>query len=429
MDLNKDKQVTLDGSGGRSKTYMVGLLLMMFLAMGLIMMDRQLPLYLGSFLIKDLGLSNTQFGLMATAMGIGWGFSALVFGYFSDIVGRRVIVIPAVIIMSLCSVGTGLAPAFAVLFLFRVLMGVSEAPAVALLPGIVQEEAPASKRGRYTGWVMSSGALFGSFIAPICGTWLAINYGWRMAFYVICIPGIILGLFMWKFLKEPPSSMNMKEKRAAGTTIKEKYDFRAVAKNKNVWLAALCGAMYTGGANLFYSFGPLYMIVDKGFDPATVSYIMGGCGFSNFIWMLITPMISDRIGRRLTLIIFGIISIGLPLALIYVTSSALLIPIVYVISVNAGMIPLIMVLVPAESVGPKLMGSALGINLLFGEILGGALWPLVGGVIADKYGYGVPMFVYMGLCGAIAVIALFMYETAPRVLAKRAAKAGNVTAA
>jgi len=401
----------------RSKGYTAGLMTMLFIVMGLTMLDRNLPLYIGSFIMKDLGLTNTQLGLMATAMGVGWGLSALIFGYFSDRLGRKIVVVPAVIIMSIVSIGTGLAPAFAMLFLARVLMGISEAPAVAILPGVVGEESAPGNNGRNIGWVMSSGALVGSFIAPIVGTALTIAYGWRICFFIIGVPGVIMGLLLWKFMKEPLSTLNLKK---GGE--KEKFDLKGVLYNKNVWLAAICSAMYTGAQNLFYGFGPLFLIVDKGLDPSLMSWVMGGCGFGNFLWMLITPWISDRIGRRNTLMIFGLLTLILPFSFMYAPSAAVLIPICFIFAFNAGLIPIIVVLVPAESVGPKLMGTAMGLNLLFGEILGGGLWPILGGVVADKYGYRADMWIYMALMASVAVWGFFMTETAPTYLAKKAAK-------
>jgi len=291
-------------------------------------------------------------------------------------------------------------------------MGISEAPGAALVPGIVQAESLPETRGLNTGIVMSSAPLVGTFVAPLVGVALAVAYGWRSAFYLICVPGIILALFMIKFLKEPASTFGKE---------KVKLDFKAVLGNKNVWLAAVAAIGFTGNNMLFQSFGPL-LLISKGMTPQMMSYIFSATGISGFVWIIVAPWISDRIGRKATLIIMGCCAIILPLGFVFLNSTGALIAIALLGNTAIGMGALIAVLIPAESVGPKLMGTALGINLMAGDLIGGTFAPLMGGALSDKFGYPAAMYGCVGFLLLCALMGVFIKETAPRVLAKRAAK-------
>jgi predicted MFS family arabinose efflux permease len=402
---------SLDDSNARSPRYQTGLLIMMFCAMGFVIMDRMLPLYLGTFIIEDLGLSNVQFGTISTTFSVGWALSAVILGYVSDRIGRRKILIPAILAMSIFSAGTGLVQMFVGLLIMRLVMGISEAPSAALIPGITQAESPPEKRGRNTGIVLSAGSLVGSVLAPVLGVRLALEFGWRPTFYIIGIPGIILGLIMLKFLKEPRVA-----KSETGT--REKFNLRGVVGNKNVWLCAVAAIGLTGNNIVYASFAPLLMTSEKGFSPETMSNIVGVIGFSGFLWTIIVPAVSDRIGRRAVMMIFGCLAIFLPISIIHVSSPTLLIVCGFLLNSVIGLAPIMSALVPAESVGPKLMGTALGINLLFGDLIGGSIAPVVGGALADSYGYAAPLYLCAGLIAILPIMGFFMKETAPRFVAK-----------
>jgi MFS family permease len=412
-------KAVINATNGRSKKYMIGLCIMMFFALGFVMLDRNFPSFLGAYIMEDLGLTNTQFGFIPSVMSVGWGLSAFIFLTLSDKVGRKKVLVPAMFLMAVLSIGTGMAGSYIVLLLVRVMMGVVEAPAAALIPGITSLESPPKSRGLIIGIVMCSGSIVGTFFAPLVGVGMAEKWGWHSAFYIIGIPGIIIALLMVKFLKEPLASLKTEAEKKA----KEKLDIKAVLRNRNVWLAAIASACFTGCNAVAYAFQPLLMLNDSGFTPQQMSQVMSLAGLSGGIWIIITPMISDRIGRRLTLILNGIISCVFPITLIVSDSPTIVTLTALVLGTYVGAASIITTLIPAESAGPKLMGTALGINLFMGDFVGGCSTPIIAGVLADKYGYASTQIFMCGLLLTITVLAIFMYETAPRVLEKKAAKA------
>ena len=59
------------------------------------------------------------------------------------------------------------------------------------------------RRGRKVGSVVSASGLVGLAVAPILTTQVAAHFGWRGAFFIAGVPGLILGLVIWKFMREP----------------------------------------------------------------------------------------------------------------------------------------------------------------------------------------------------------------------------------
>jgi len=66
------------------------------------------------------------------------------------------------------------------------------------------------------------------------------------------------------------------------------------------------------------------------------------------------------------------------------------------------------VLVPAESVPPRLVGSAIGFTTLCGELLGGFVAPIVAGSLAGQHGLAVPLWIAVAGAAVVFLVALFL---------------------
>src|SRR5215831_12753145 len=100
----------------------------MSIAFGLVGLDRFIlpPLFSASSMPKDLGLNYQDLGNLVGILGIAWGISAIVVGFLSDRLGRRTVLVPAVVMFSLLSVLSGMATGLLSLLVIRAVMGVSE---------------------------------------------------------------------------------------------------------------------------------------------------------------------------------------------------------------------------------------------------------------------------------------------------------------
>ena len=83
---------------------------------------------------------------------------------------------------------------------------------------------------------------------------------------------------------------------------------------------------------------------------------------------------------------------------------------------------LALVLIPTESVPPRLAATAIGLATLVGEVFGGALAPALAGQVADRFGLAAPLWMAAGGALTVLIASLFLTETAPTVVAGRKAK-------
>ena len=399
----------------RPKNYEFKLIVVFFITWGVVFLDRMSPLYLAPFLVKDLHFDNTEIGLIGSALSVGWGLSAVLFGSLADKVGRRPVLLPSIFILSALSWVTGLARNFGQMFGIRFLMGASEGVPANLLLAVVEEESPAKHRGRNVGIVQSAAGLVGLAVAPVLVTQIAARFGWQDAFYLIAIPGIIMGLIMVRFVREPA-------KHAQALAKKQKLDYASVLRERNIWLIILSCAGFVTWLMVTSAFAPVYLTeVDK-FSPTEMGWVMSALGLSGFLWGFGVPWISDRIGRKPALIIFGLASAIVPLSLLFVSNALGLAAIGLILAAGQGLAPLVTVVVPAESVKPELVATGVGLSLMVGELLGGTLMPSVAGALADKWGLSVPMLIASGGALVVVVLAIFLKETAPRFAARHDAE-------
>ena len=149
----------------------------------------------------EQALIEGQLGSLQTAFLLSYMFLAPLFGWLGDRMARWVLVGVGVILWSLASGGSGLAPMFALLFFTRCLVGVGEAAYGPVAPTMIADYYPLEKRGSKLAWFYVAIPV-GSALGYVLGGFVASEWGWRWAFFVVVPPGIILGMICF-FMNEP----------------------------------------------------------------------------------------------------------------------------------------------------------------------------------------------------------------------------------
>ena len=182
------------------RSYEVGLMILFSFAFGFVFFDRNALNFLAPFVVRDLHLSNTQIGLISAGFSSAWAIAGYRGGAWSDATGRRKpFLLGAFLIFSLCSGLSGLATSYAALLTSRILMGLSEGPIMPVMQSLVVAESSASRRGLNMGFVQNFGSnLIGSTVAPLVLVAIAAFYGWRVAFYLAALPGLIFAVLIWR---------------------------------------------------------------------------------------------------------------------------------------------------------------------------------------------------------------------------------------
>lgn len=401
-----------------SKRYERRLVTIMFLTWGMVFLDRMTQLYLAPFYAPELHLNSEDIGILASILALTWALSSFVFGAISDRVGRKPVLIPMVALFSLTSCLTWLANSFRQMLLARAVMGVAEGPCWSVLNAIVEQSSDPKRRGRNIGIVVSAAAVIGLALAPVLTTQVAARYGWRTAFFIAGLPGLVLAALIWMFIKEPSEFQVAAPEQATDSQRTSLKDTLQLFRYRNIWLCCLGNAGFISWLILQNAFGPLYITTVAHQASTTAGFLLGAAGLGSFVVGLIFPLLSDRIGRKPVLIIASALSITLPLAMAHLPLYHHLWLLALILGCTQGgqaLAALMMVLVPTESVPRALAASAIGLVTMVGEIVGSVIAPTVGGVLAKTHGLQMPLFMAAGGAALALFASLMLKETAPKV--------------
>jgi predicted MFS family arabinose efflux permease len=406
----------------RSSRYETGLVVLLFLTWGTVFLDRMSVNYLTAFpaFLRQFDLNETRIGLLSSALALAWAASSLIFGAVSDRIGRRPILIPAVFIFSVLSWISGITQRLGQLLLVRTLMGAAEGPTWSTITATIEESSAREHRGRNVGIVVSAAALVGHAVAPVLTTQIGSRFGWRSAFFAAGAPGIILGVLLWRYVREPRKNhleAGQAETGSHGSHNVTLAAYLSLLRHRNIWFCCLGSAGFMTWLWVMHAFAPRYITGVLRHSGTFAGWVLGASGLGEFLWGWIFPWLSDRWGRKPVLMYVALVSAFVPLTYqmpFLISHPWLMAAAGFVANGGQGMAALVLVLIPTESVSPLLAGTSIGLATLVGEVFGGTLAPTISGAIADRLGLATPLWI--AAAGAIAVFAaaIFIKETAPR---------------
>ncbi len=165
--------------------------------------DRQILIILQVPIKAELGLSDTQLGLMTgTTFAIFYVIMGLPIARLADTRNRRNIIATSLAFWSTMTVLSGFAQNYWHLLLARIGLGIGEAGGSPPSHSLLSDYFPPEQRSTAFS-LYSTGIYLGLMIAYLSGGMLADTYGWRMAFIIVGLPGIVFALILRYTVKEP----------------------------------------------------------------------------------------------------------------------------------------------------------------------------------------------------------------------------------
>lgn len=411
------------------------LLMILFLAFGFVFFDRLALPFLFPFMSEELHLTNIHLGILSSALALTWSISGFLVGAWSDRTGKRKsLLIICVIVFSLSSALSGLAAGFISLLIIRAIMGIAEGPILPISQTLMLDASQPHRRGFNMGLLQGSSAgLFGAIIAPPIMIYLAQTIGWRYAFFVSIIPGLIISFLIFRYVrKDSPRTLITDQGIKSQETCKESsvddlidnsreknITFWRALRERNILLCILISCFFVSWFIVLISFTPTFLVSYRDFEPSLMGTIISCMGIAWILWGAVTPAISDRIGRKPALIFFALVAACCPVALLYAESPFLLGVIMILTYTGLGCFTLFMATIPAETVPKHLVATVLGLIMGLGEFFGGCVAPIIAGYLADLYGLDTVMWIAFGCALIAAFFATFLIETAPIIVAKK----------
>lgn len=345
-----------------------------------------------SILLKSLGLSGTEIGLISGARG----FKAVVdipAGIVSDKFGRKKAAYLGQFLLVIAHIFMGIGQSFWSLFFARLIHGAGSGfNAGAATFGA----ADLLKKARGLGQGLLEMANYGShtIFAAIAGV-LALRYGVRAPFFVLGIAPIFGFFIVWKYMKEPrdvakdeegKTNINASSHAKKHITLKEAGSFIATLLTKPKMLAIF----YAGLLTKFVDEGLLTMLLplwaqSQGFSIMQIAGI-ATLSHGSFTAMVgISGWISDKIGRKFTMVLGTIIFAAASLAMPFATTMVKITIVGVILSIGNALVYPAAPAATADVVPSHLRATGLGVYKLIHDV-GIFVGPVMMGIILDYAG-------------------------------------------
>ncbi|KAF1023680.1 MAG: Hexuronate transporter [Paracidovorax wautersii] len=369
---------------------------------GLVGLDRFIINPLFPVMQKDLGLGYQDMGLISASLALAWGAAALLSGGLADRIGRKNVLVPALLAFSLLVATSGLAVGLLSVLLIRALMGLAEGaytPASVVATVVVSKP---SRIGLNVGIQQMAQPLVGLGLGPLIAVGLLkVLPSWHWVFAVVGIPGLILAVMMARVLRNDRPAAQLAAVRPPGA--------RAALRYPAVIVAGLCMVCYLSGLITLATFLPSYLTDHLGLSLDAMGVVMAGQGLGSLVGMVVVPAFSDRVGRKPALLVALAVGIG-TLGLFTVTGAqpvVLFILLFVALGSTSGAIAINLGPLTSAAVPAGLATSATGVVVGMGEILGGALAPALAGVVAQQW--GIVLIPQLALAALLAGLALVLF--------------------
>lgn len=281
----------------QSKNYRRYVLFLLTIVYALNFVDRQILVILQESIKLDMELSDSQLGLLTGfAFAIFYVSVGIPIARWADVGNRKNIVAGAVAIWSGMTALSGLTQNFFQLLLARIGVGVGEAGGSPPSHSILSDYYPAEERGRAMS-IYSTGVYLGILIGFVIGGWVNEHYGWRIAFFAVGLPGLLIALIVKFTLREPIRGMS------DGVAVKESVSFKETLST--LWaLKSFRFFAFASGLSAFCSYGignflPSFLIRSHGFETTQVGISLAiTSGLGGIVGTYAGGYFADKLGLK-----------------------------------------------------------------------------------------------------------------------------------
>jgi MFS family permease len=341
--------------------------------------DRQIIFSLFPEIRREFSLTFSQLGYLATAFTLVLSIASLPLGMLADRISRRTVISAGVLFWSAATFLSGMAGSFRTLLTARALVGVGEAAYTPAGAAVISASFPKEIRARVQG-SFDAGMFAGGAVGIGLGGIMAASFGWRSAFFLVGIPGVILGLTALRLPK------------TVATIQQEHMPIRDLLRVP-AFLALLASGWFSSFAGYAYvTWGPDLVQDYKGFSARQAgialafTLVLGGTTGIATGAFLSDKLAKLRVWGRAAVIPIGF-TLGAP-AIYFSLHSTSKLSFLLLFGLGAFFLswyhgPLTATI--HDLVPPRGHASALGFYYLFVNLFAMAIAPLIIGKIADHY--------------------------------------------
>ena len=348
---------------------------------------------------SELRLSDTQLGSLMTGFIIVYMFAAPLFGSLGDARSRTRLLGLGVAIWSVATALAGFATSYASLFAARAAVGVGEAAYGTISPALLADYFPRERRGRVFA-VFFAAIPIGSALGYIVGGLVDHYFGWRQAFFVAGVPGLVLAALALRLYDPPRGAQDSAGGLTAGAHAVSLGDaaraaYAALIRNRPYVLTVLGYAAYTFAIGALAFWTPAFLERTRGIPKAQATVQFGAIVVvTGFIGTYAGGWIGDsllRVSRQAYLWVSGVVTlVAAPLTLVALAAPH---PAVYWTAMVAAELCLFASTGPINSaivnvVSPHMRATAVALSIFTIHLLGDVPSPSLVGVLSDARSLG-----------------------------------------
>jgi len=347
---------------------------------------------------SELRLSDAQLGSLMTGFLVVYMATAPLFGSLGDRRSRPRLLGLGVAIWSVATALAGFARSFAALFLARAAVGIGEAAYGTISPALLADSFPRERRGRVLA-VFFAAIPVGSALGYIVGGLVDRYLGWRSAFFVAGVPGLVLAGLVLR-LYDPPRGAQDPDAPVAPVVPAARAAYDALLRNRTYVLTVLGYAAYTFAIGALAFWTPSFLERTRGISKAHATVQFGAVVVATgFVGTYAGGWLGDRLLRRSRqayLWLSGLVTlVAAPLTLVALTAVT---PAVYWTAIVAAELCLFASTGPINStivnvVDPAMRATAVAFSIFAIHLLGDVPSPSLVGVISDARTLGEAMLI------------------------------------
>ncbi|MDQ6859986.1 MAG: multidrug effflux MFS transporter [Verrucomicrobiota bacterium] len=257
--------------------------------------------YLPSFreMEHSLGATTLQVQQSLTAYLIPFALMSLWHGSISDALGRRRVVLIALVVLTLTSVGCAFAPTIHLLWLFRALQGVASGAGLVVGRAVVRDV----YEGHTAQRVMANVTMIFTVapaVAPVLGGWLQLWFGWRSVFWFLAI--FSAGLCIWSAVGLP-ETLHPERRQPLNPSFLARSYFRTLTHGR--FLAVSFAAAFNFTAVFLYiTSAPVFLMRDLGLGETQFYWLFIPIPGGMMLGAAMSGRLAGRISSKRT-VVFG----------------------------------------------------------------------------------------------------------------------------
>ncbi|HYQ54286.1 MAG TPA: MFS transporter [Pseudomonas sp.] len=253
--------------------------------------DRQILALMIEPIKADLQLSDTQFSLLhGLAFSLFYAFMGMPIAYLADRFSRPRIIAVGVIFWSIATATCGLSKNFLQMFLARIGVGVGEAALSPSAYSMFSDMFPKEKLGRAVG-IYSIGSFVGGGVAFLVGGYvitllkdaqtievavLGAMKAWQLAFFIVGLPGVIVGLLVWLTVRNPERKGAQLDADGQVRKVKLTDGLRFIGRHRKTFGCHYLGfSFYAMALFCMMSWTPALYIRKYGMSPEQAGFMLG----------------------------------------------------------------------------------------------------------------------------------------------------------